>query len=312
MSLKTKSLRIDSMNYNVRHKSDRSTTTEKTMTSDETTGGTAIPTSDADSVRVDRHFLPVNKNVDREWVIRQFEKSGKRIVDEIVNQRKRDLAGIRQEICTYARRKIQRYFVEAFIEEGVTSVLSMDDMKKWWRKNCDTEHGKRIMFHVQYGYFEHRQDWEKVLESQYMTEKGLKYVDKTNEDKSMKGCIAKIISREKTEQVKRFQRLRSAIGLSLTKKRGNNSEGEKKKRRQKGEFCVVTVQGSGIVSDLTGSDDKAVEKMEDIVSVAVRRTGLVSEETIQIILDEIKLVKGEKKNTPVNDGVISETKLMQI
>ncbi len=75
---------------------------------------------------------------------------------------------------------------------------------------------------------------------------------------------------------------------------------------------MVTVQGSGIVSDLTGSDDKAVEKMEDIVSVAVRRTGLVSEETIQIILDEIKLVKGEKKNTPVNDGVISETKLMQI
>ena len=261
-------------------------------------------------VRVDRHFLPVTKNVDRTWALRQFELVGKRATDEQIEQRKNDLEAIRQEVCKYARRKIQRYFVEAFTEEGISDVFSMDDIKKWWKLNCDTENGKRVMFHVQYGYYEQRRDWEKVLESQFMAEKGIQYVEKANEDKSMKGCIAKIISREKTEQVKRFQRLRSSIGLSLTKKRGSQNGDRNRRRRKKGEFCVVTIHGSGIVSDLTGSDDKGTEQMEDIVSVAVRRTGLVSEDTIQLILEEIKLVKEEKIKT--KNGIENEIGLVQI
>ena len=320
MSLKSTSFKISSMNYNHRTGLQTIHPNQVSLMSGEITVEQSTSKSDGTSkapehvhgLRVCRHFLPINKNVDREWVVRQFEKTGKRLADEAINERRKELDEIRQEICKYARRKIQRYFVEAFAEEGITTIFSMDEMKKWWKINCETEYGKRIMFHVQYGYFEHRQDWEKVLESQYMTEKGLVYVEKTNEDRSKKGCIAKIISREKTEQVKRFQRLRSAIGMSLTKKRRNDNSDKKRRRRKKGEFCVVTIQGSGVVSDLTGSDEKAVEQMEDIVSVAVRRTGLVSEETIQMILDEIKLVKSEKRITTPNNGIEGETELVQI
>ena len=320
MSLKPKTFKISSMNYNDRTQQDRIPSSERThSTGDSTFGKTpsasvvaSVTPSLVNSVRVDRHFLPVTKIVDREWVVRQFETSGKRISEEAVNQRRKELDEIRQEICKYARRKIQRYFVEAFAEEGITTILSMDEIKKWWRINCETENGKRIMFHVQYGYFEHRQDWEKVLEHQYMTEKGLTYVERTGEDRSTKGCIAKIISREKTEQVKRFQRLRSSIGLSLTKKRGKDSAEKKRRRRKKGEFCVVTVQGSGNVSDLTGSDTKAVEQVEDMISVAARRIGVVPEETIQMILEEIKIMKSEQIKTRASNEIVSETKLIQI
>ena len=248
-------------------------------------------------VKVDRHFLPVTKNVDGDWVRTYYEKIGKRISNEVINERTKELDEIRTEVCEYAKEKIHRYFVEAFVEEGVTGVISMDDIKKWWKGNCATAEGRSIMFHVQYGYFEQRPDWEKVLETQYMKGKGLQYVEKSDDDKSMKGCVAKIISREKTEQVKRFQRLRSIIGLSLTKTRDRDEEGRKIKRRKKGEFCVVTVQESENISDLTGSEQNMVNQMEDIVNEAVRRTGLVSEESIPLIWEEIKIVNEEKIKT---------------
>ena len=50
--------------------------------------------------------------------------------------------------------------------------------------------------------------------------------------------------------------------------------------------------------------------MEDIVSVAVRRTGLVSEDTIQLILEKVKIVKEEKIKT--ENGIESEIGLVQI
>ena len=320
MSLKPTSFKISPMNYNVRSRLDNNPSSRVLLSTEDSTIGktssTSVMASDTpslvNSVRVDRHFLPVTRNVDREWVARQFEKSGKRLSEEAINLRRKELDEIRQEICKYARRKIQRYFVEAFAEEGITTILSMDEIKKWWRLNCDTENGKRVMFHVQYGYFEHRQDWEKVLESQYMAEKGLTYVERTGEDRSMKGCIAKIISREKTEQVKRFQRLRSSIGLSLTKKRGKACAEKKRRRRKKGEFCVVTVQGSGNVSDLTGSDTKALEKVEDMISVAARRLGVVPDETLQRIVEEIKLMQSEKMKTTASAEIEGKRELVWI
>ena len=198
-------------------------------------------------------------------------------------------------MCTFAKKNIHKYFVDAFREEGIDNLISMDDIKTWWKQNCGNEKGRNIMFHVQYGIFEQRNDWDVVLEQKYMTQKGIRYLEKGDDDKSMKGCIAKIISREKTEQIKRFQRLRGNIGFSLRKRRKKINCGQKLRRRKKGEFCVVTIQGSGVESDITGSEEKVnLSQVEDIVSTAVKGSGLMSDATLEMLLKRIKSLKEDK------------------
>jgi len=225
--------------------------------------------------QVDRHFLPVSKHVDKEWVTAYYQQKGRRFTSEQLEDRVKELLEIRREVCSFARKRVHLYFVEAFIEEGIDHIISMDDMKRWWREHCNTERGKRIMYHVQYGYFEVRSDWEVVLEGKFMEEKRMKYGDGDDREKNMKGCIARIITKEKSEQVKRFQRLRDNIGVSLNKKR-KKLEGIQLKRRKKGEYWIGTVKDDAIESDLTGSGEERVpeDKMEKVAREAAIISGL--------------------------------------
>ena len=186
--------------------------------------------------------LPVRKITAERVRDYAIETGGRdRISREFLEEKEMELKQVRKQLMVFARQHIHRFFLEGLKEMNVTHLATMEDIQSYWRSNCKDPNVQEIIAHMLYGYFDARVHWEVNLEREYMRQKNWVYIDKVNDSKDKKGCIAKVISEVKVEQTRRIQQAGKKEGIYVTiKRQGPLQRKDKNRKRQKGNFFVRT------------------------------------------------------------------------
>jgi len=151
---------------------------------------------------VDKDFIPLIPDTQlKAWVIERYNLQ--EAAEEIVDSKVQDLKEEKSVIRKMARDYVHCFLVEALKSKGVKNVRSMNDIKKYWKENKESEAGIATMTYVLYGYFDDRKQWENIVEQKILSILGKRY---KNGESKIKGCIARILNEEKNEKVKQIQK----------------------------------------------------------------------------------------------------------
>ena len=235
---------------------------------------------------VDRDYLPmVNELNLREWVITKYGLEG--AADELVSMKIELLKKEKTEIRKMARDYIHCFMLEAFRAKGILNIKTMGDIKKYWMEQKTTEKGIETMKYVLYGYYDTKKKWDELLEKKILELKKKKYRDVEGQ-RPPKGCIARVISEEKSEKVKQIQRpCLKEIRLGI--KRENGLPRNVKKKRRKKETVYVSINNStitnvasnnNIVSGMNTVDSTLIDRLRSAASTAQG----ISQSDLQILL----------------------------
>ena len=186
--------------------------------------------------------LPVRKVTAERVRDYAIETGGRdRISREFLEEKEIELKQVRKHLMAFARQHIHRFFLEGLKEMNITHLATMEDIQSYWRQNCKDPNVQEAIAHMLYGYFDKRVHWEVNLEREYMRQKNWVYMDRVNDSKDKKGCIAKVISEVKVEQTRRIQQAGKKEGIYVTiKRQGPLQRRDKNRKRQKGNFYVRT------------------------------------------------------------------------
>ena len=143
----------------------------------------------------------------------------------------------RHEIAKIFTTQLQKYdlFYEKILNHKIVHipVKSLDDFYKKVEQD-ETDEFLEIVFQITYQYFDKNEDWNRNLEQRFMSIHGLKYTEpnKTQHRARDKGCFEVLACGEKTELVKKIQRIgKRTHGTYLTINLGKRDNGKHIKRK---------------------------------------------------------------------------------
>ena len=143
----------------------------------------------------------------------------------------------RHEISKIFTTQLQKYdlFYEKILNHKIIHipVKSLDDFYKKIEQD-ETDEFLKIIFEITYQYFDINQDWNQNLEQRYMSTHGFKYTEsnRTQHRARDKGCFEVLACGEKTELVKKIQRIgKRNHGTYLTINLGKRDNGKHMKQR---------------------------------------------------------------------------------
>ena len=191
-------------------------------------------TSPIESKRIEKEYIPVHgikrSNI-RDFII---EKRGREnATDDVIDTMISEIKTMKKKVIFFAKTHIHHLFIEALHEKQIFHLNTMEEILAWWTNNASNTQVQDAIAHMMYLYFDSHKRWEYSLEETYMRENHIEYLNGRG-----KGCIARIISNVKNEQIRRIRNLKDKSGVVLTVHKDKNSEGGKYKRRKKGEFYV--------------------------------------------------------------------------
>lgn len=222
--------------------------------------------------------LPVRKVTAERVRDYAIETGGRdRISREFLEEKEAELKQVRKHLMVFARRHIHRFFLEGLKEMNVTNLATMEDIQNYWREHCKEPVAQEIIAHMLYGYFDERVHWEVNLEKEYMRQMNWVYMDRANDSKDKKGCIAKVISEVKVEQTRRIQQAGQKAGVYVSiKRQGPLQREDKNRKRKKGNFYVRTSSEQRTVVNETGDPLTAMFQVASVNLVGLSGDALTS------------------------------------
>jgi len=202
--------------------------------------------------KIEKDYIPVHaikRNSVRDYLL---EKRGREhTTDAAVDRVIEDITKYKKDVVKFAKRHVHRMFLEALQEKNIFHVKTMEEIQAWWVNHASDANVQQAIGHMMYLYFDGNKRWEFVLEEIYMKENNMEYLP-GNDDK---GCIARIISNVKNEQIRRVRNLKDKSGVVLTIHKDAKDTDRKCKRRKKGEYFVKYEENSTITTQSPGKTE---------------------------------------------------------